>query len=200
MKKTDNIAINVCNSSFLYNISQSNRGSCLIFDLRTAAEIEKTGTIKDSIRLNSLKTSGNGKSSPENHAIDLASLIDQDVSDILMGKLQRLKRNFCFLILSSQELLRKDTSTEEEDIVKVSIDDLLPTLKEDKTKEPELVTIQNGLEIYRALQSQKVRELYTLGDGLENFLTKYPFFSTLKPPGEEKQVDPNKGKIPTKGS
>ena len=195
MKRTDDISITICNSNFLYNISQSNRSSCLIFDLRAATEIEKKGTIIGVIRLNPLKLADNGKTSPDNHALDLASLIEQEIPDPLFEKLKHIMRNFCFLILSSQDVIKRDT-WEEEDYVKVSLDDLLPGLVEDSSREAERVNIENGLEIYKALHSQKVRELYVLGDGLENFLSKYPFLSTVKSGGEEKKGDLKQGKIP----
>jgi hypothetical protein len=166
----------------------------LIFDIRAPSQLEKKGTILGSIHLKPLRTLQSTPFSQNKHPIDLASLSEQSLSQGMQDKIKHVMRNFCFIIGSDQNLTPSDFDEDptKDDVKTVCIDDLSPTTMKDKVNEADAVSIQDGLELYEALHSQKVRELYLLGDGLENFLRKYSFlsFSTVS----EKEVSKEESK------
>jgi protein-tyrosine phosphatase len=155
--------------------------------MRPSTEIEKTGMIRGATRLNPLKDSQSDPTSPEKQAFNLSNIVDEEISEALEEKLKHLMRNFCFLVLSTQKILPKDPTkeTSEQDVEKIGLEELLLALKDNASIEPELPAIQNGLDVYTALQSQKIRELYVLGDGLESFVQKYSFLSTATTSGDK---------------
>ena len=187
MRKSVSSSANVCNSNFLYNVYQSSRSACLIFDIRAASQIEKKGTIIGAIHLKPLKILSKTTSSPEKHPIDIESLSDHSLPQGVKERLKHLSRNFIFLIVSDKNLIPSDPEDNkiQEDVKIVAIEDLSPAALKDKVNETDAASVSDGLELYQALHAQKVRELYILGDGLEHFLLKYPFLRHEGVPEQE---------------
>ena len=175
-------SLKFCSSNFLYNILQSNRENCLLFDIRSNSQ-RKNGMILSSIRIKTTNLSQNKEVLEKTSDIelqkassDLLDLVEDSPSEKELKKLKSRRRYFCFLLISDDvvhpELLENpELETIEKDIVELADEDIRQVSESDRT------SVLNGIEMFRQLQSEKIRELYILGEGVKYFLQKYPFMS-----------------------
>ena len=94
MKTSECKSINICNSNFLYNVLQSSRSSCLIFDIRDPAQILEKGTVRGAIHLKPLNTTSVAAQSEK--GISLESLADCDLTQGVKDQIQAFDAKLLF--------------------------------------------------------------------------------------------------------
>lgn len=190
MKGLSTKAVRLCSTNFLYNLLQSNRENCLVFDLRTMAQIE-TGTIINAIKITTLreiridaKTEKLDGPSPLISKCDLLDLIEQPVPESTLKKIKQRKRYFCFLLISDDTVLstklHRDDDFTENGIITLSDNDEWILQKKEQLSELDSMSIVGGMELYDMLKEENMRELYILNDGVKDFLNTYPFMLHTK--------------------
>lgn len=176
MDNRQEINFKVCSSNFLYNTLQNNRNCSLVFDLRDTQQSEQPGKILGSIRLRPTETDNAPSKEDLSKAssFNLLTLIDQPLTQRLTQRVKSIKRNFCFLIISDESLTSPFDSYEDGSKL-ISQDKLIAPLQTTKFTQSESLSVMSGLKIYKELRSQKVPELYILGEGFKHFASQYPF-------------------------
>jgi len=178
-----------CISSFLYNNLQSSKDRAIVLDTRDAQH-HANSYLNNSLCFSTQKIQSHMLSNAQ--IPDVSYLTVSDLNSMLTereGKrFAKRKRCYGFMIVSEKgfsrnflhELRRLADVDDHEDYFHIdeeSMQELLyRTLEESEDRE----SIRNGLEIFKTLKKDKVRELFILIEGGSSFFHKYPYMNMIR--------------------
>lgn len=178
------LRFNFCCSSFLYNQLQSYKDKVLVLDTRNQDDFV-THAISGSINLGINQMEEYMKIKKEINEITEITLADlPDLMTIVeKEKFNQRKRSYTILILSEssfpQEFIsqvkamtKSDEYADFYDIPQKYIND---EIEKWVLNTPEKDAVSLGFRLHQLLQEDKVRELYILVDGANNFFERYPY-------------------------
>jgi dual specificity MAP kinase phosphatase len=180
-----------CVPSFLYNNIQSGKDRTIVFDTRDTIN-HANNILKHSVSLSTQRVQSHLIANPQIpdasylSASDLNSMLAVDESK----KFAKRRRCFCFLIISENgltrnfvhEVRRLANVDDHEDYFNINQDDMQELLYRTLEESQERESIRNGLEIFKTLKKDKVRELFILMEGATSFFEKSPYMNTVRRP------------------
>jgi len=175
---------NFCSSSFLYNQLQSYKDKVLVLDTRNQEDYV-THAISGSINLgiNQMEEYMQIKKEIDNITQITLNDLPELMTMIEKEKFSQRKRSYTILVVSEtsfpQELISQVKTLSNSDELADSYDIPQKYITDEVEKlvlnSPEKDAVSLGFRLHQLLQEDKVRELYILVDGANNFFERYPY-------------------------
>jgi len=190
-QKLASTKLTFCFSSFLYNNLQTSKDRAIVFDCRDAIN-HANHYIKRSICLSTQKVQSHLLAHPQ--VQDTSYLTASDLNSMLTveesKKFASRRRCYNFLVVSENgfsrnfvhEMKRLAAVDEHEDYFNVSEEKIQELLYRTLEDSEERESIRNGLEIFKILKKDKVRELFIVLEGEAEFFSKYPYMNMARRP------------------
>jgi len=180
-----------CFSSFLYNDLQTSKDRTIVLDTRDTIN-HANNYLKHSLSLSTQRVQSHLIANPQ--IPDASYLSASDLNNMLTvdesKKFAKRRRCFTFLIISEKgfsrnfvhEVRRLANIEDHEDYFQITEDTMQELLYRTLEESQERDSIRNGLEIFKILKKDKVRELFILIEGGSCFFEKYPYLNMVRRP------------------